>query len=864
MEEPKPEPDVPINTNVPRRVKVYLLQGDDWLDNGTGYCFGEVEPESNRPYFIVRHELDHDDIILKLYLEGTTQYQRQQESLIVWTDHSGKDLALSFQEIEGCADVCDFIVRAQHSKLSANISLYYVIPGSVDGDDITELIAGPIKYPELPTMSNLEECLDLIRSASSSQYARNCIVKYLLEQDYFDKLVGIFNQSESSRKITNLFLLNEIVRSLFQYGDPILVESFVSRIDRIYGMAGILEYDAETPHMKTCYRDLLDRKLFKFVIPIDDVEMFKKDFYLTFIKDVVLSRFLEDQAFHIIQSLIYTNQVNIIEYLAKSELVKYLMSMYQVLDGYTNDDGVHVETKRDGIRMLHQYVLIAKSLQGKQRIAFFSALIKGGLFDMINFALNDDLSEIRILGTELIVVIIELDVSLVNTLHHPGEESGDLIIDDGNCKEIEEPDPNIPRCKGVNLRLSDDMTLIKIFTKLMKRDQNPGLKIQVFEALRILLDPETVQAPLWCDSERSNDDIVTGILNGKDDTEEVNHGGVNTSNYFKAFYEQVAPELFESLIKLSQSNDLSPRLFQDHLLLQQLCDLIVYCCGEHDTLLSRPFFLVNDIVLGVSKILISKCKTSLKLSAVRCIRCLVLLNDDLYCQYIITKPVLHNFFIFFQEVVHRNNLANSSCLDFLDTIVKNFDPSTTAQASKYNYHALAHYIYQNYHELCETEISYVSTGKTLIRLVEEANFVHKQGNDEHAHMEDDSCDDDSADMEEEEEEEEEAEKEEEEEEKEEEEEEEEEEEVEADAEADAEGEELAQDTIKVSTPGNLQQENGGPLDRNKEQELPRVTIHSSKKINSNHAQQQLQALKAKHILDVPISLATTSNGTTTS
>lgn len=849
MEEPKPEADTTIsptneslgddangmiNTNVPRRVKVYLLQGDDWLDNGTGYCFGEVDPESHSPYFIVRNELDHDDVILKLYLEGATQYQRQQESLIVWTDHSGKDLALSFQEIEGCADVCDFIVRAQQLKLSENISLYYVIPGSVDGDDITEMIAGPVKYPELPSMTNLDVCLDLIRAAASSQYARNCIVKYLLEHDYFDRLVAVFNKSESSHNVTNLYTLSEIVRSLFQYGDPTLVESFVFRIDRIYGMAGILEYDADTPQMKACYRNLLDAKLFKFVIPIDDADMFKKDFYLTFIKDVVLSRFLEDQAFHIIQSLIYNNQVQIIEYLAKTELVKHLMGMYQdqpqnAVESENNTavvkEEVSVEGKRNGIRMLHQYVLIAKSLQGKQRIAFFSALIKGGLFDMINFALNDELSEIRILGTELIVVIIELDVSLVNTLHHPGDD-GDLMIDDGNCKEIEEPDPNAPRCQGVNLRLSDDMTLIKIFTKLMIRDQNPGLKIQVFEALRILLDPETAQTPLWCDE--ANDEMDNGASNGKDDTEEVSHG-VNTSNYFKAFYDQVAPELFGSLIKLSKSNDLSPKLFQDHLLLQQLCDLITYCCGEHDTLLSRPFFLDNDIVLGVSKILISKCKTSLKLSAVRCIRCLVLLNDDFYCQYIITKPVLHNFFIFFQEVVHRNNLANSSCLDFLDTIVKNFDPSTSIHSNKYNFQALAHYIYKNYRDLCETEISYVSTGKTLIRLVEATNFADGQSNEDQALGDDDSCDDDSSIAEE------------------------------ANASELVASDSITDTTLEVA---KAQKENG-TSERNKE--LPRVTVHSgkiTKKLNSNQQHHQPELLPL--ILDVPISLAATSNGTTTS
>lgn len=106
----------PVNPpgSTPRRVKVYLLQGEDWLDNGTGYCVGEID--NGAPYFLVRNELDSEDVILKLFLEGSIQYQRQQETLIVWTDLSGKDLALSFKETEGCADLCEFIIKVQQES----------------------------------------------------------------------------------------------------------------------------------------------------------------------------------------------------------------------------------------------------------------------------------------------------------------------------------------------------------------------------------------------------------------------------------------------------------------------------------------------------------------------------------------------------------------------------------------------------------------------------------------------------------------------------------------------------------------------------------------------------------------------------
>lgn len=186
----------------PRRVKVYLLNGDDWIDNGTGFCIGEIDRETRSPYFLVRNEQDSDNIILKSFLEGSIQYQRQQETLIVWTDSNGSDLALSFQETEGCADLCDFIIRVQQGNFSPGISLYYVIPNSNEGDDITELITGPIRYPpEEPNASNICEVLETVNQGANAQYTRTNILDFIVEKEYFMKLVKVFTEAEENKDI---------------------------------------------------------------------------------------------------------------------------------------------------------------------------------------------------------------------------------------------------------------------------------------------------------------------------------------------------------------------------------------------------------------------------------------------------------------------------------------------------------------------------------------------------------------------------------------------------------------------------------------------------------------------------------------
>lgn len=723
----------------PRRVKVYLLKGEDWLDNGTGYCIGEIESETNKPYFIVRNEADSEDIILKSYLEGSIQYQRQQETLIVWTDLKGKDLALSFQETEGCADLCEFIIKVQQENYSPEISLYYVIPNNniVDdenylqngGNDITELITGPINYPEDPTTENLEATLEIINQGSNSQYTRTCILNFVTDKQYLLKLIEVFKKSEESKNLINLYSLSEIVKTLILYNEAPLIDDFLSSEEKILGLVGILEYCHEYPHFKACHRDFLkDKSKFKIVvdIPVNDdagkLNMFKRNFHLNFLKDVVLARFLDDQTFNLISSLIYFNQVEIIKFLQDSRINdNFLEKLFRI---YEQDD--NIEMKRDGVKMLHQYILIAKSLQSYQS-EFFSTLVKSGLFSMIRFALQDTENMIRVLGTELIVVIIEQDVSLVSSIDKDEAiDNSDPPVNVSNDDINVDHDETIIESKPLKLNLSDDMTLILILSKLLVEDKNSGLKMQAFEALRILLDSNIARNAA---SGNSDFDHIKNEFNSLNKLQHEDglsnsydeYADINTNNYFKAFYSQAAPTLFGNLIDLAKeettNEDIIRKITGDELLCQHLCDLIIACTKEHEAHISRPFFLENNILLGVAKLLAITTKTTLKLSAVRCLKSIISLNDNFYARYFVSNDVLSYFMRFFESVSHQNNLANSACLDFLEVILKNCD-ATINHGKRQNFKLYVTHLYQNHKTFFENEINYVTLGTDLIHIVE--------------------------------------------------------------------------------------------------------------------------------------------------
>ncbi|KAL6453935.1 PSY2 Serine/threonine-protein phosphatase 4 regulatory subunit 3 [Candida maltosa Xu316] len=669
----------------PRRVKVYLLNGDDWIDNGTGFCVGEIDKESNLPYFLVRNELDSENIILKSFLEGSIQYQRQQDTLIVWTDSHGSDLALSFQETDGCADLCDFIIRVQQGNYSPGISLYYVIPNVNEGDDITELITGPIRYPpDVPTVSNISEVLETINQGANAQFTRTNISEFFVENKYFTKLVEVFKKAEESRDIEVLYATSDVIKSLFLYNESCILEDILSSESKIMGLVGILEYDSEYPNYKASHREFLSTQAFTTVIPVENVEIFKKDFYLNYLKDVVLARFLDEPTFNLIASLIYANQVEIFNYIKSSSILEELFKIYDSQLPEEPQQQQQKQKQRDGVKMLHQY------------------LVKAGLLKMINFALKDEDAKIRILGTELIVIIIEQDVSLVKAIDEATIDNSDPPISTHAIHTDEET--TVTSSKDSRLRLSDDMTLISILSKLLVEDKNIGLKNQAYEALKTLLDPNIAS---------NNGSPIMGNSDYKFASEEFEE--INTNNYFNAFYTQVAPELFRKLIDLGTAKAASD-IRQDELLYQLFCELISFCTREHKTTMSRTFFMENQIILGIAKLLTSNCKMILKLSCIRFLKHLVLLNDQSYTRYLVSQEIWVYFFKFFESVVSENNLANSSCLDFLELIIQNCDTNYNPKPS--NFVILAKHIYNNYNDFIRDKLSYVSTGTRFIDMVE--------------------------------------------------------------------------------------------------------------------------------------------------
>lgn len=685
------------------RVKVYFLS-DVWEDNGTGYCFGEVY-DDEPPCLVVRNELDQTEQLLKAAIEGTIQFQRQQDTLIVWTTAEGQSIALSFQEKEGCSKMCDFIVHVFTSRLAPKISLVSVISGNGDSQDgdITELIVGPVNLPpEDPSSDDLLTIFNCFNENPNSAFQRQVISSFIQDQDYIHKLVLLFHQNEANRKIKNLHLLCNIVKTLIVSNESLTIEMILDD-KNMMGVVGILEYDPDFPTLKANHRSYLqDESSFKEVLPVKDEKMknlIKRTFRLQFLKDVVLARLLDDPSFNVISTLIHFNHIEVIRFLESGDFIDLLLQKYDESQHY------EVDIKRDGIKLLHQFVLIAKNLPTKQKTRFYKSLIRKGLFKTIDFVLKDDSLEVRVQGTELIVSIIEHDVLLVNGPDEQGFEETTLSEENDNgafsseSYEDERDDQLTSKTSRV-ITLSDDMTLFQVLTKFLLEDNDPGLRMQAFEALRSLLDPASTSS---------------SAIFGDQDSDR----NLNTTQYFMAFYKEVSPKLFEPLIQAAENETKVVTDCKEDMYMY-LFDLMSFC--SKDKVLSRSFFMENHILKGISTLVKPRHKLQLKLSAVRCLKFIIMLNDEYYIRYIISNDLLQNVFELFQESQFVPDLAYSTVLDLLEIILMGIEKG----GDKKNFKLLANYVVSNYQTVLET-IEDVSSGKDLIDIVNKPQMGDNRG-----------------------------------------------------------------------------------------------------------------------------------------
>ncbi|KAI9845715.1 MAG: Platinum sensitivity protein [Sclerophora amabilis] len=654
-----------------KRVKVYELRNNDWFDRGTGFCTGHIA--NDEPRIFVESEEQPERMLLETRIAKEDGYQKQQDTLIVWTEPNGTDMALSFQEAEGCAAIWEFVdhVRQQLTALGG--------PDDALSDDAIESFSNPVMLPS-PELGNLTEIEHLMRGASATQPGRDSLSKFIVSEDYIPKLIPLVEMAEDLESLTDLHRLCNIMKTLILLNDTAIIE-YVVTDDIILGVVGALEYDPDFPSHKANHRHYLsDESKYKEVVRIEDPNVRKKihhTYRLQYLKDVVLARILDDPTFSVLNSLIFFNQVDIVQHLqANGPFLKELFGVF-------GQPELDPPRKKNAVLFIQQCCAIAKNLQAPARSQLYANFIQNGLFQVINFALRHQDASVRIAGTDVLVAMID---------HDPGMMRAFIF------KQLS--DKVVP--------LTD--TLIE----LLLVEVDLGVKAQIADAIKVLLDPQA-------NNPQPEALVKANEIPSKFRSQHESNG--QTDAFLHSFYDESARKLFKPLKDLEERQTVRNFSVQEVSLYSHLVEILCFFIRQH-VIRSKYFVLHEGLAARIGQLLACPEK-HLKLTALKFFRTCVGLQDDFYNRQITASKLFGPILDIVYETMPRDNLLNSACLELFEFIKRE------------NLKYLVSHVVENYRDKIK-DITYVDTFQTLVLRYDQMHSFHPEMDHSFASTEEDT------------------------------------------------------------------------------------------------------------------------------
>eukprot|EP00041_Stephanoeca_diplocostata_P024368 m.616145 g.616145 ORF g.616145 m.616145 type:complete len:920 (+) comp22512_c0_seq2:374-3133(+) len=440
-------------TSTLKRVKVYHLDSENWADMGTGQVHTETSVNSDGE-FVLKFKVICEETGKELVSSSTdrcSKYLRQQDTLIVWSEPNDEDLALSFQEKDGCTAVWSAVCK---SKGVSPVCEEIGADDSSDDDDDDSSDEGSgvvgtssassaqdarydiempprVSVPKLPPveLGNLEEIKHILsilavqkqealtngdrelRDTVGHQY--DTIADRMLAEGFIDKIIDLFHQCEDLEDATSLASLGGIVSGLFSMCNNSIFEIILSE-KHILDVIGMFEYlPGETQHSpRVRHRDFLKNKaVFKDVLAIDDKEMIEQihsSYRIRYIRDVILSGMLDDMLQSTLASYIYYCTVEVHQKLR--EHPDFLTTVMRALRDTTKSP----EAYRDSVLFLKDLCTLPRSFPGSMASAcLLDGLVEQGLLSMYSVWMAMPDKKLRLTALEVLNVYVSDKLSVV-------------------------------------------------------------------------------------------------------------------------------------------------------------------------------------------------------------------------------------------------------------------------------------------------------------------------------------------------------------------------------------------------------------------------------------------------------------------
>ena len=479
----------------------------------------------------------------------------------------------------------------------------------------------------LPELSNLDEIEQSIRHASITQGGREALAKFLIREEYLLKLIPLVEVAEDLESLPDLHRLCNIMKALILMNDNTIIEHLVTD-EIIIGVVGALEYDPDFPTHKANHRQYLaDESRYKEVVEIKDQNIKRKirqTWRLQYLKDVVLARILDDPTFGVLNSLIFFNQVDIVQHLqGNTAFLKELFSIF-------NNDCADMKRKEQGVHFLQQCAAIAKTLQMQSRASLLNNFIAHGLFSVITFAVKHPEPSMRTTGIDILVALLDHD-------------------------------PNMMRGYMLKAVSEKKVPLTDTLVDLLHAETDLGVKNQLADAIKILLDPQPPSNDPM--GNRQNSEFMTKLSRPQmTPTQQANE------QFAQDNFDRSCRKLFRPLKSLESRDSLQDISYQEVSLFSYLVEILTFFVRQH-SMRSRPFVLSEDLAARVAQLLQVPQKP-LKLTALKFFRTAISLQDQFYAAQVIKSGAFDAILGIVIDTMPRDNLLNSACLEMFEFIRK--------------------------------------------------------------------------------------------------------------------------------------------------------------------------------------------------
>jgi len=564
-------------TDTRRRVKLYALNAErQWDDKGTGHVSSNYVERLKGISLLVRAEAD-GSLLLESKIQHDTAYQKQQETLIVWSEGENYDLALSFQEKAGCDEIWEKICQVQGKDPSVDFT-QDIVEESEDERCFDE-ISDSVPAIDLPScdIGKLEEISELVSSCLPSPIRREKLAVAIENEGYIKKLLSLFHMCEDLENTEGLHHLYEIFKNIFLLNKNALFELMFAE-DTIFDVVGCLEFDPNLTSPKRHREYLKKIASFHEVIKINNPDLLSKihqTYRVQYIQEVVLPTpsVFEENMLSTLSSFIFFNKNEIVTQLQDDE--KFLTELFNQL----TDEDTDENRRKELVLFLKEFFSFSTTLQPQARESFFKTLNNLGVLQAMEITLASENKVTKAASIDILRFIVDFSPSMVR----------EYMLQQLSNTE-------------------DDTLLMNVVIEQMTCDSDPdmGGAVQLMYIIKDLLDPEN----------------MLGAVNKQEKTDFLNY-----------FYKHCMHVLIGPLLA-NTVNDKPEREDSCSVqLLSLILELLTFCV-EHHTYHIKNYILHKDLLRRILVLMKSR-HTFLVLGALRFMRKIVALKDEFYNRYII-------------------------------------------------------------------------------------------------------------------------------------------------------------------------------------------------------------------------------------